>query len=127
MHSAVSSLVALKKFENFTHEHCIYKIYAPSTSLVSFSPSQFYNLSFLQKIYNFLCLFSIDSMNMLPGLSTSKCLIYAESLFWRTLILSQQPLTTSSILFYFLFTFYTRLDLVEIPQSLSACQLVVSL
>lgn len=92
-----------------------------------FLPSQFYNLSFLQQIYNLLCLFSTDSMNMCPGLSTSKCLINAEYLFWRTQLLSQQPLTTSSILFSFLFTFSTRLDLVEIPQSLSACQLVVSL
>lgn len=74
------------------------------------SSSQFYNLAFLQQIYNLLCPFSIDSMNMCLGLSTWKCWIYAESLFLKD---------TDSL--------SAATDLVEILQSLSSCQLVISL
>lgn len=97
------------------------------TSLVFLLPFPNSYPSLPQWIYYLLSPFSIGSMDMCPGLTSQKWNTHAEAPIWRTLILFQQPLTSCSFSFHLFSIYSTRLDLVGILQSLSACQLMVSL
>lgn len=105
MHCTVSSAIALKHFLRTLPVNIASPSFLPLQLPLFLSlPSQIYNLFFLQWIYNWLCPFSIDSMNMRSGPTTWKWITYAGAPPWRTLLLSQQPLTTCSFSVSFLFT-----------------------
>lgn len=105
-------------FKNITHEHCIYIIPELSTSHV-FPISLPNSYPIISPInIQVTVTISICSLDMCPCLTTWKWLIYAGVLLWRTLILSQYPLTTYSSSFSFPFTN---------SPSMPACQLVASL